>query len=247
MLATLLIGEAVSTTNAQGEKRYWRASPPKSKRNTKSGTPDKPKTTTSVTARPTSLFSNPNAPTLNITSPRAGDTWQGQQTIAWTGADADGGALTYTVLYTPNGGKSWYPIELDTTNPQLVLSAAEIASGDQVYFRVLASDGLNTTKAEVGPIRVVGGMPPATSVAQPPPSIPTGDTTSGALALMLCGGVPCLGAFALLGGIVLFTRSRTRARPAEPRPSGLPEQSAPRKPTALPEQGALHKPTNLPR
>ena len=189
------------------------------------------------------LTASPNAPTLNITSPRAGDTWQGQQTITWTGADADGGALTYTVLYTPDGGKSWYPIELDTTNPQLALSTAEIASGDQIYFRVLASDGLNTTKAEVGPIRGVGEIQHAPSVPQPTPGSGagshTGDAMSGALALMLCGGVPCLGVLVLLGGIVLFARSRTRARPAAPppaapRPSGLPEQGAPSKPTDLP-------------
>ena len=62
------------------------------------------------------------------------------------------------MLYTPNGGRSWYPLEVDTPDPQLAIQTSEIASGDQVQFRVLASDGLYTTRADSPPIQVRNGM-----------------------------------------------------------------------------------------
>ncbi|MCX6028669.1 MAG: FHA domain-containing protein [Chloroflexi bacterium] len=197
----------------------------------------------------TALTASPNAPTLNITSPRAGDTWQGQQTIAWTGADADGGALTYTVLYTPDGGESWYPVELDTPNPQLTLSTSEIASGDQVYFRIIGSDGLNTAKAEVGPIKVLGGIPPATSVLQPPPSgpQPLPGTSIPLVSLVLGGGVLCalLGGL-LVAGIFIIAHSRAQRAPLRviPHPTNLAERGG--TPHAVPRLIVTRGSTNLP-
>ena len=99
-----------------------------------------------------------HAPALQITSPSGGAKWKGQQTITWTASDADGDNLTYTALYSPDNGQTWYPLEVDSHAAQFTFDTAQIKGGAQVLFRVLASDGLNTAAQTVGPVRV-GGLP----------------------------------------------------------------------------------------
>ena len=96
-----------------------------------------------------------SAPTVTITRPAAGEVWDGTRSVAWQGSDADGDALTYTVLYSGDGGTKWLPIETNTTSTEFAFDTAEIASGDRVHFRVLASDGFRTGEASVGPLTVV--------------------------------------------------------------------------------------------
>ena len=96
-----------------------------------------------------------NAPAVTITSPTPGATWDGRRTVAWTGTDADGDPLAYTVLYSGDGGARWIPLERNTTDRELSVDTARIRSGAQVLFRVIASDGFRTAQATAGPLTVV--------------------------------------------------------------------------------------------
>ena len=96
-----------------------------------------------------------NPPTVTITSPAAGATWEGQRAVTWSGSDPDGDSLTYAVLYSPDGGTRWLPIETNTDAPEFRFDTAEIRSGDQIRFRVLASDGFRTAEATTGSLTVV--------------------------------------------------------------------------------------------
>jgi hypothetical protein len=98
---------------------------------------------------------SPNAPTVTITSPAAGDVWEGTRSIRWQGSDPDGDPLTYTVLYSADGGEKWLAIATDTSTTEYAFDTALIRSGSQIQFRVLASDGLRTGTATVGPLTVV--------------------------------------------------------------------------------------------
>ena len=106
---------------------------------------------------------SPSPPTVTITSPAAGDVWQGTRSIRWQASDPDGDPLTYTVLYSA-GGEQWLAFATDTTAVEHAFDTALIRSGDQVRFRVLASDGFRTAEATVGPLTVVAapviGVPP---------------------------------------------------------------------------------------
>lgn len=91
----------------------------------------------------------PNAPTVNITFPNGGEqlSQTSTHTLRWTASDADGDTLSYTVLYSPDGGDSWIPLESDLNSSELAFDPSFLEPGDQYLFRVLASDGLRTTEA----------------------------------------------------------------------------------------------------
>jgi hypothetical protein len=100
------------------------------------------------------LTSNSRPPTITITSPRAGDRWQAASDIMWTASDSAGRPLTFSVLYSSDGGTKWLPISLDQTETTYNLNIAEIMGGSRVMFRVLATAGLDVASADVGPITV---------------------------------------------------------------------------------------------
>ena len=97
-----------------------------------------------------------NAPSLQITSPVPGANLDASAplTIAWMASDADGDGLVFVALYSADGGESWLPLTLDLTDTQFTFDGARIQGGDDVFFRVLASDGFHTTEQVVGPVTV---------------------------------------------------------------------------------------------
>jgi hypothetical protein len=97
------------------------------------------------------------APTLAITEPPTGGEWSGEETIAWSASDGDGDPLQYAVMYSPDGGETWLPLAVDTTDAELSLDTSVLA-GDEVLIKVLASDGLNTTVETTGPVTLSHGL-----------------------------------------------------------------------------------------
>ena len=94
-----------------------------------------------------------NAPTVRITSPESGARWTGLGTIEWTGSDPDGDSLTYSVSYSADG-KAYLPLAINLSEARYRLETKYIQGGNSVYFRVVASDGINSTTATAGPIEV---------------------------------------------------------------------------------------------
>ncbi len=98
---------------------------------------------------------SPAAPTLGITSPGPGDTWNHEQTVTWTLDDLDGGTLSGTLLYSADGGETWLPLAVDQLDTSFTFDTDEIRHG-QVQFRVLGSDGFNTVDQLSPVVTVVG-------------------------------------------------------------------------------------------
>jgi hypothetical protein len=90
-----------------------------------------------------------NPPQVRVISPNGGETWSadGTYTISWTGSDADGDTLTYSVQYSPDGS-SWMSVGNLTTETQITVDASELAGSDGARIRVLATDGFNTSNDE---------------------------------------------------------------------------------------------------
>jgi hypothetical protein len=87
-----------------------------------------------------------NAPVVQMTSPNGGESWSttGTYTLTWTGSDADGETLTYTLQYSKDGGATWMAITNDLTATSYPVDASVFAGSQQALVRVIASDGLNT-------------------------------------------------------------------------------------------------------
>jgi hypothetical protein len=175
----------------------------------------------------TALTASKSAPAVTITSPTRGSTWSGAGTVAWSATDADGDTLTYAVQYSPDAGKTWYPLAVDVQEPRLAVDTTALAPGREVLLRVLATDGLNTTTEQVGPFTIAAQR----------------DAGSGTPASLI--GLGAAAAVALAGGGVWLLRSRHRAGrsvregvlspfPAEQLRRTQPEaQTAPPAPQAL--------------
>jgi len=95
-----------------------------------------------------------HAPVVTLTAPTAGAAWDGTQTIRWTATDADGDPLEFSLVYSHDGGANWLPIDAEVTGDSYTLDTTEFPGGNQVHIRLLASDGFNTTSADVGPFSV---------------------------------------------------------------------------------------------
>ncbi len=84
------------------------------------------------------------APNVRLLSPNGGGSLSGNVDVTWEASDSDGDALTFSVLYSPDGGTTWNPIALGLDSKTLRLrSPAGLAGSDAGKFRVIASDGAN--------------------------------------------------------------------------------------------------------
>jgi|GEM_PF-4535376 len=149
----------------------------------------------------TSLVASTHAPTLTITSPKSGDNWEGEHTIAWSAddADSDAGTLRYDILYSPDGKKSWLPLQVGSHETEYTFSTDEILPSDQTYVRILASDGFNTAHADVGPL-VIPAQPNSPSL---PPALPSQGARSTQGSGSLGSGLPPWAPIAAVGGILM--------------------------------------------
>lgn len=91
-----------------------------------------------------------NAPVVEIAAPRAGArlTPQGGTIrVSWRGADADGDALTYMLLYSPDDGRTWRVVahEIEGTSFDVPVTGRPAAA----RLRVVATDGARSGQAEV--------------------------------------------------------------------------------------------------
>lgn len=101
-----------------------------------------------------------NAPVVNVTAPKTGDSPAGTFKITWTGTDADGDKLTYKVEFSANG-KMWEVLKPETTDTQLTEDFATLGgTGSAVSLvRVTATDGFNATVATSTPFTVAAKAP----------------------------------------------------------------------------------------
>ncbi len=107
------------------------------------------------------------APIVNITSPAAGTTFTGDTLrVAWIASDPDGDPLYALVQYSADNGQTWMSVGFPTDEAFIDVPATNVRNSDQGRFRVLVSDGIHTTVAEVGPI-IVPNRPPTLDLLAP--------------------------------------------------------------------------------
>jgi hypothetical protein len=68
--------------------------------------------------------------------------------IEWSGSDADGDALAYTLLYSDDDGENWVPLAFNQTDTHYTWNVADFPGEVPYRFRLIATDGIHTTTAE---------------------------------------------------------------------------------------------------
>src|SRR5262249_11074733 len=108
------------------------------------------------------------APSVLITSPSAPVSWPAgsTQTLTWSGADPDGDALHYSVLYS-NDGSKWELLASGLTGTSFDLNVDSLAGGANTRFRGVATAGVNVGYDQTdAPISVPDKLPTA-AISEP--------------------------------------------------------------------------------
>lgn len=94
----------------------------------------------------------PTAPELEVTSPISGDRIERNAVIEWKLKGTERKDIVLQVVYSPDGGKTFYPIGINVTENRLKLDTRLLPPkqrAEQGLIRIFASDGLNTVSAEI--------------------------------------------------------------------------------------------------
>jgi hypothetical protein len=95
------------------------------------------------------MTASPNAPTLTLTTPNGGQNFAtGTVNVAWSGSDADGDALIYTVEYSADDGTTWLTLAVDLPGQTMGVDSSELGATTEGLIRVIATDGMNITIAQ---------------------------------------------------------------------------------------------------
>jgi len=96
-------------------------------------------------------------PTVRVESPNGGEILTGTTTVSWSAEDEDGDRLSFTVLYSPDGGATWNALATGLTASSYVWDVSGLPPGNQYRVRVMATDGFNTGEdVSDGPLAVIG-------------------------------------------------------------------------------------------
>jgi hypothetical protein len=112
-----------------------------------------------------------NPPSVTVTYPNAaGLTLNSAQDITWTGTDADGGTLTYNILYSRDNGATWVGIRNGITGntDNLDFSGLPGTTGASGMIKVMVSDGFNSAEDSSDNPFTVGNKPPDAAIISPP-------------------------------------------------------------------------------
>lgn len=78
-------------------------------------------------------------PSLQLDPPRIED---GRLGISWSATDADGDPVFATVQLSPDDGRTWQTLQINSPETTLWIDTDLLAGGDQTRVRVLATDGV---------------------------------------------------------------------------------------------------------
>jgi len=122
-------------------------------------------TTTLMSARVASA--HPPTVTVNF-PPRAGLTLQLPELVQWSGADADGDPLTYSVLYSADGGTNWISVGSGIQGGAgYLVDFSRLPGSSQAIIKVMASDGFYSAEDISDYVFTVPNKPPTAVIISP--------------------------------------------------------------------------------
>ncbi|MFN0171175.1 MAG: hypothetical protein ACKV22_32565 [Bryobacteraceae bacterium] len=108
-----------------------------------------------------------NAPSVEFRLPDGVAACDGKMTLRWDAKDFDGDPLVFSLWYSADGGQKWIPLDHGVTGSSHEVNCNELPGSKSGQFRVLASDGVNTTQALYPQPVAIQLKAPAISMALP--------------------------------------------------------------------------------
>ena len=118
------------------------------------------------------LISRPvsaHAPAVALSHPNSGALAGEEIEVAWEASDADGNPLEFTVQFSVDGGAHWTVLGSGIRTTSLVLDADAVPGTDQGKFRILATDGVNTSQDQSDGLLTVPNKAPQVRIESPHP------------------------------------------------------------------------------
>ncbi|MGC8837041.1 MAG: two-component regulator propeller domain-containing protein [Anaerolineae bacterium] len=112
------------------------------------------------------------APRVRVLSPNGGERFggEGDLRVAWEASDPDGDALSFSVLYSPDGGKRWDVLAAGVRGTEMTHPLAALAGARGALIEVRASDGFHEASDCSDGTFSVGRKPPlGAAILQPRP------------------------------------------------------------------------------
>ncbi len=128
-----------------------------------------------------------NSPVVSFTAPSGPASYPAgtMQTVSWSGSDADGDTLSYSLLYSRNGGSTWELLVTGLAATSYQVDVDAFAGSTNGRFAVVATDGVNTGSAQ-SPNVTIPNKKPSAIITNP---VQNGIYSPGALIVMQGMGV----------------------------------------------------------
>ncbi|MGK0188251.1 MAG: hypothetical protein ACI9R3_004043 [Verrucomicrobiales bacterium] len=106
-------------------------------------------------------------PQISLLAPTGGEAIApgAELRLRWSSSDADGDALTHTVLFSLDGGATFKPLGLAVQGNEYRWATSATAGSERAVVKVIASDGFHSTEVVSGEFRLDGGRPIAMILA----------------------------------------------------------------------------------
>jgi len=93
------------------------------------------------------LHRTAHKPNVSIISPNGGEQISNTLTISWAGSDLDNDQISYSILFSHNGGVTWHVIAVDVKNTQYIIDTKNLqAGGNKCLVKIIVSDGWNSSE-----------------------------------------------------------------------------------------------------
>ncbi|MFW9930895.1 MAG: hypothetical protein ACFFD1_16020, partial [Candidatus Thorarchaeota archaeon] len=109
-------------------------------------------------------ITNPNKlPAVIVDTPTASEVWEGLREVKWTSSNAD----SFTLLYSPdNGQQIWEPVASGIKGNSFLVDTSSLTPSKLGKFRILATNGFNTSEADSATF-TVNNSPPNVDILAP--------------------------------------------------------------------------------
>ncbi|MFL5806963.1 MAG: BACON domain-containing protein [Roseiflexaceae bacterium] len=114
------------------------------------------------------LYSQPisaNSPQVSSASLTASALANPTVTLTWSSADADGDALTHDIYYSRDNKSTFQPLRLNISGNSATIDTGTLGGGT-VFFRVVASDGVQTSQLDSTAL-TIANKPPQPRILSP--------------------------------------------------------------------------------